>query len=173
MHDGLVVPESERMGVLYREHGRALRAFIGARVRDRGAVEDLCQDTFLAALAGGVPQEGTGRWLFAIARNKVLKHLRDRKPPVEAGPERPTGELAPDDRLGREEAVEAVRVQVDGLEEELREVIRLRYEGGLNYRQIAEYLDLPFPTVQGRLKRAREALRKGLAPWVEEEVRSC
>lgn len=172
MHDGLVVPESERMGVLYREHGRALRAFIGARVRDRGAVEDLCQDTFLAALAGGVPEEGTGRWLFAIARNKVLKHLRDRKPAVEAR-ERPGPELAPDDSLGRAEAVEAVRSQVESLDEELREVIRLRYEGGLNYRQIADYLDLPFPTVQGRLKRAREALRKGLGPWVEDEVRAC
>jgi RNA polymerase sigma-70 factor (ECF subfamily) len=173
MIDGLVLPESERMAVLYRDHGRALRAFIGARVRDRGAVEDLCQDTFLAALAGGVPREGAGRWLFAIARNKVLKHLRDRKPPVEGPGERPGSEPGPDDRLDHEEAVRAVRAQVDGLEEELREVIQLRYEGGLNYRQIADYLDLPHPTVQGRLKRAREALRRGLGPLLEQEGATC
>ena len=169
MVDGLVVPESEPMAVLYRDHGRAVRAFIGARVRDRGAIDDLCQETFLAALSGGVPADGAGRWLFAIARNKVLKHLRDRKPPVEETDERAGPEPQPAETLGRAEALGLVREQVDGLEEELREVIRLRYEGGLNYRQIAEYLDLPFPTVQGRLKRARESLRRGLAPVLGEE----
>ena len=173
MQSGLVVPESEGMAVLYRDHGRAVRAFIGARVRDRSAVEDLCQDTFLAALAGGVPRDGVGRWLFGIARNKVLKHLRDQKPPVEERAERLDPVPSPPDELGRAEATRAVRMQVEELEEELREVIQLRYEGGLNYREIADNLDLPFPTVQGRLKRARLALRRGLGPLLGEEGTAC
>ena len=47
-------------------------------------------------------------------------------------------------------------------------MIALRYEGGLRYQQIAARLELPQSTVQGRLKRARLALREAL----REEVRA-
>ena len=150
--------------MLYREHGRALRAFVGSRVRDTGAVEDICHDTFVAALDRGLPDEGTGRWLFGIARNKVRKHHRDHKPAREAAGERPSSTPTPAETLALDESQRVVRAAVAELDPDLREVIRLRYEGGLNYRQIAEYLDLPFTTVRGRLKRARVALRVRLLP---------
>ncbi|MEZ6188460.1 MAG: sigma-70 family RNA polymerase sigma factor [Planctomycetota bacterium] len=159
----LAVPPPDEVAVLYREHGRALRAFVGSRVRDQGAVEDICHDTFVAALDKGVPDEGTGRWLFGIARNKVLKHHRDHKPPREVA-ERAAPAPGPAEALALDEAQREVRAAVADLDPDLREVIRLRYEGGLNYRQIADYLDLPFTTVQGRLKRARIALRHTLVP---------
>jgi 16S rRNA (guanine1207-N2)-methyltransferase len=64
-------------GAPRRARARAARVRRGA-VRDRAAVEDLVQDTFAAALDRGVPPSGpgdVGRWLFAIARNKALKHM--------------------------------------------------------------------------------------------------
>lgn len=151
------------MALLYRQHGRALRAYVGSRVRDSGAVEDICHDTFVAALDRGLPDEGTGRWLFGIARNKVLKHHRDHKPAREVD-ERAARTPSPAERLALDESQREVRAAVADLDPDLREVIRLRYEGGLNYREIADYLDLPFTTVQGRLKRARIALRSSLQP---------
>jgi RNA polymerase sigma factor (sigma-70 family) len=51
---------------------------------------------------------------------------------------------------------------VSALDDDLREVVLLRYEGGLDYRAIADHLDVPLSTVQGRLKRGREALRRVL-----------
>jgi RNA polymerase sigma-70 factor (ECF subfamily) len=165
MADHLVVPGPDRADALYRAHGRALRAFVRSRVRDLGVAEDICQETFVAALDRGVPEDGVGRWLFGIARNKVLKHIRDSKGPALAVQERPSArEADPAQSLARDDEHARVRQAVADLDDALREVVRLRYEGGLSYQEIADYLDLPHSTVQGRLKRARIALRDALLP---------
>ncbi|MGE0707244.1 MAG: RNA polymerase sigma factor [Planctomycetota bacterium] len=149
---------------LYRAHGQALRAYLRARLGDDpGAVEDLCQETFLAALRDGLPPGPAGPWLFGIARNKALKHRRDARPPrpLEREPETTSA-----DPLDQAEQRARVRRAVAALPEDLRETIALRYEGGLGYAEIAARLELPLSTVQGRLKRARVALRAAL---LEEE----
>lgn len=148
---------------LVREHQRALRAFVGARVRDPSLADDLVQDTFAAALDRGVPPDGVGRWLFAIARNKVLKLMRDAKEGGAALADPPARDAAPGARLEADEERARVRAAVGALEDDLREVVLLRYEGGLDYKAIADRLEVPLTTVQGRLKRGREALRAALA----------
>jgi RNA polymerase sigma-70 factor (ECF subfamily) len=159
--DRLLIPGREQAARLFREHGRALRAFVGARVRDPLVADDICQEAFLAALVRGVPGDEAGRWLFAIARNKVLKHMRDRRETAVAEP----GEAVAAHVVAAEaEEKERVRGAVSALEAELEEVIRLRYEGGLDYKEIADRLGLPVSTVQGRLKRARLALKAALEP---------
>jgi RNA polymerase sigma-70 factor (ECF subfamily) len=158
----LLVPRPDEAEALYKEHGEALRAFVLARVRNAAAAEDICQETFLAALARGVPlaPEEASRWLYAIAKNKILRFHRDsrREAPKAAGAnsEEPTGALEDQEERAR------VRAAVSALEPELREVILLRYEAGLDYKEVAERLGVPVSTVQGRLKRARIALRGAL-----------
>jgi RNA polymerase sigma-70 factor (ECF subfamily) len=157
--EGLRVPSPRLLVALYREHGRALRAYLRARVRDHALVEDLLQDVFLAALARGVPEGETGPWLFAIARNKVWKHARDRKngAPLDAETVSSTTRQ-PDVRASDTEERERVQRAVLALEPELREVVALRYEADLPAPEIARLLDVPTTTVESRLKRAREAL---------------
>jgi RNA polymerase sigma factor (sigma-70 family) len=159
----LRVPTPALLVSLYREHERALRAFLRARVRDATVVEDLCQDTFLAALARGVPEGDCGPWLFAIARNKVLKYVRDRKLTAPLAPELVSRGEAPSLVAGEAEERERMRRAVAGLEEELREAVLLRYEGGLDAGRSAALLGVPVTTVESRLKRAREALVQTLA----------
>lgn len=149
---------------LVREHGRALRAFVGARVHDPAEADDVCQEVYAAALDKGLPADGpesAGRWLFAIARNKALRWVRDRRPVAEPG-DAPGRDETPSGRLQAVEERDRVRAAVRALEDDLREVISLRYEGGLDYKQIADRLDVPVSTIQGRLKRARLALREAL-----------
>ncbi len=158
----LLVPRPDEAEALYKEHGEALRAFVLTRVRNAAAAEDICQETFLAALARGVPLAPgeASRWLYAIAKNKILRLHRDsrREAPqaAETRPDEPTGALEDQEERAR------VRAAVSALEPELREVIFLRYEGGLDYKQVADRLGVPVSTVQGRLKRARIALRAAL-----------
>jgi RNA polymerase sigma factor (sigma-70 family) len=160
----LLVPRPDEAATLYLEHGEALRAFVLSRTRDPVATEDICQETFLAALARGVPgggPEDAARWVFAIARNKVLKWHRDHeaaRDPASGVARREDPAWALDDREERAR----VRAAVAALEPELREVILLRYEGELDYREVAARLGVPVSTVQGRLKRARHALRAAL-----------
>ena len=154
----LRVPTPALIVSLYREHERGLRAYLRARLRDATVVEDLCQDVFLAALARGVPEGDCGPWLFAIARNKVLKHVRDRKPTTSLAPELASPSVMPSLAAGEVEERERVRGAVQGLEVELREAVLLRYEGGLDAPRSAALLGVPVTTVESRLKRAREAL---------------
>ncbi len=163
----LLLPRPDEAAALYRAHGEALHAFVLARTRDAGAAEDICQETFLAAIARGVPgggPEDAARWIFAIARNKVLKWHRDKEPShdPETGVARPV-EPAPFAIDEREERAR-VRDAIARLEPELREVILMRYESELDYREVAARLGVPLSTVQGRLKRARHALRDLLEP---------
>ncbi len=163
MSDGLRVPTAALLVALYREHARALRAFLRARVADESSVEDLCQDVFLAALARGVPPGDAGPWIFAIARNKARTYVRDRKAHGPLGAEVAATEPSPD--LGASDAEERARVReaVAALEPELREAVALRYEAELEAPRVALLLDLPVTTVESRLKRARSALALALA----------
>jgi RNA polymerase sigma-70 factor (ECF subfamily) len=171
----LLVPRSDEAEALYRKHGEPLLAFVLSRVRDPSSAEDICQETFLAAIARGVPGslgpstrdpkdpslkpgEDAVRWIFAIARNKVLRYHRDRRATVDPA-HAPPRSLEPDWALDEREERARVRAAVQALEPELREVIVLRYEHGLDYQETAAKLGVPHSTIQGRLKRARHALR--------------
>jgi RNA polymerase sigma-70 factor (ECF subfamily) len=169
---GLRVPSPSLLVALYREHERPLRAYLRARLGDHGVVEDLCQDVFLAALARGVPEGDAGPWLFAIARNKVLKHVRDRKTNGCLDPDAASGTPPPSLVASDAEEREAVKRAVAALDHELREAVALRYDAGLDAPRIARLLDIPVTTVESRLKRARETLVVGLvrARAVGQEV---
>lgn len=61
------------------EHGDELFGFAMARVRDRGAAQDLVQETFLAALQARASFAGHSSeraWLFGILRNKLVDYYR-------------------------------------------------------------------------------------------------
>jgi RNA polymerase sigma-70 factor, ECF subfamily len=163
VQEGLRVPTPALLVALYREHERPLRAYLRARLVDAGTVEDLCQDVFLAALARGVPEGDSGPWLFAIARNKVMKWLRDRKRSAALPESVAARGLSPSSLVEEGEEKERVKKAVASLPEELREAVALRYEAGLDAPRVAGLLDVPVTTVESRLKRARELLRAALA----------
>lgn len=69
----------EAFAELLRRHQAAVRAFLSRYIRERETVRDLAQDAFLNAFRsldtyrGGSPLRA---WLFSIARNRALNHLR-------------------------------------------------------------------------------------------------
>jgi RNA polymerase sigma-70 factor (ECF subfamily) len=164
----LAAPTGARADALVADHGDAVRAFVRARVADAAAADDLVQATFAAALDRGVPESdgpaGVGRWLFAIARNLVLKEVRDGRAhdgatrPHAGGAERAASAPGPLEAVAGAEEQARVRAALATLDVDLREVVLLRYEADLDYRAIAERLEVPVSTIQGRLARARVAL---------------
>ena len=127
----LLIPGREQAARLFREHGRALRAFVGARVTIRSSP---------TTLPGGVP--GGARARRSPGRGRSLA-FRDRKEQGAETHARPTGNGAGRARGGslgsprrRRRRGEGARPRCRlGLESELEEVIRLRYEGGLDYKE--------------------------------------
>ncbi|HEX5042611.1 MAG TPA: RNA polymerase sigma factor [Candidatus Polarisedimenticolaceae bacterium] len=149
---------------LYRRHGHAIFRFLQAATRDRTLAEDLTQEVFVRVVRGLErydPRERDLAWLFRIARRLLLDHGR-------------TEQRRP--RLVREEEVvlpPVPPVALEGLSlaEALsslptseRDAFLLREVGGLGYDEIASATGGTAAAVRNRIFRARDALRRALAP---------
>lgn len=99
------------------------------------------------------------QWLYTIARNTLMTHLRGRYAERER-----TGAEAPepvdeDDPLGRWADAEQVYAGLARLPPADREVLTLCFLNDLSIAEIAEVLAIPPGTVKSRLFKARKALR--------------
>jgi RNA polymerase sigma-70 factor (ECF subfamily) len=147
-------------------------------VRNDAAAQDIVQESCLSAFKGiGGFSGGNARaWLLAIVRNECYDWLRkapDGRREVDIGDEE---SLSAADRraLGHEDTPElAVSRLQDGklLENALaalpagyREVLVLKEQEDMSYREIAATTGLPLGTVMSRLSRARGLLREALRP---------
>jgi len=129
--------------------------------------EDLTQQAFLIAhqkvhqLRAAVAARA---WLLAVVRSCFLKSVRKPRPMPAADIDLLVNEAAdngsPVDPIDREELAAAL----DELPEEFRLVLLMFYFEELSYQQIAEQLEVPMGTVMSRLSRAKEHLRRRLAP---------
>lgn len=71
---------TQAFAVIVRQYQSRVRAYLARYVRDRDAIEDLAQDTFLQAYRGLSNYRGEsslGVWLIGIARNVALMHVRE------------------------------------------------------------------------------------------------
>jgi RNA polymerase sigma-70 factor (ECF subfamily) len=93
-------------------------------------------------------------WWFAVLRNCCRDVLRNRGTRPQVGLEaEEVGESRP-----HEPAWEGVAEAMHRLSPPHREILQLRYFGGLSYAELAETLEIPQGTVMSRLHLARKAL---------------
>jgi RNA polymerase sigma-70 factor (ECF subfamily) len=102
-------------------------------------------------------------WIFVIARNAWIDRLRREKVElayrgsVEVSEE--SGDEAPDDAAARVQTEQQVRMALDLLSEEQRQVVQLAFFEDSPHSEIAERLSLPLGTVKSRLRLALNKLR--------------
>jgi RNA polymerase sigma-70 factor (ECF subfamily) len=155
---------------LVMRHGRRLFGLAAALLGGGDAdVNDVVQETFLAAFDGGLKafkgNASVATWLSGVLVNRVRKLRRYRL-------SRPAGTVdgigpqpAADDRASRGAATEVeqridVATMLDSLPPEYREVIVLREWRQMSYAEIAAALGVPERTAETRLTRARRMLRQ-------------
>jgi|SRR5687767_1102197 len=133
-----------------------------------GQVEarELTQEVFLRVARGPVPDRDDGgrrAWVFHIARNLALNHLRDdrRRGEVEELVERGTP--------ATQELSAALREALSQLAPADRDVFLMRESGGLSYQEIARACELTVDAVRSRLHRARMQLRGTLGERLRAE----
>ena len=167
---------------LIRRYERPLFSLLCRMVRDRELAEDLAQETFIKALnaiESYRPEYKFSSWIFKIANNAAIDHLRRRELDtlsLEGSPHAETPEAVEATALqigDRQEspldAVEArelggqIEQAIAQLRPEYRACILLRHVEGRAYEEIAEILSLPLGTVKTYIHRARNALRQALA----------
>jgi RNA polymerase sigma-70 factor (ECF subfamily) len=166
---------------LIRRYERPVFSLVFRMVRDRGTAEDLSQETFIKVLNNidrYVPEFKFSSWLFKIANNLAIDHLRRRQLPtisMHGAPDATTAsrieatafEIASDgesalDELEARELGTAIERAIASLRPEYRSCIMLRHVEGRSYEEIAATLDLPLGTVKTYIHRARHELRKAL-----------
>ena len=152
-------------GLMARHQDRLLR-YLLRLVGDEAVAEDLFQQTWLRVAERIGRYDGSrpfGPWLFAVARNLALDHLRRRQPDsLDDVDEPPTPDGRDADPLARAVArQQSARLAdaVAGLAPLDREVLSLRFEEDLALPQLAETLGVPVPTAKARLYRALARLR--------------
>ena len=162
-----MIVDLERFERLYAEHAQRIYGFLAYRTGDPAAAEDLLSDVFERALRRrGLFDRRRGSeeaWLYAIALNLVRDRHR-RAGAADRGlerlrAERPEAGEDPAEAVGERDAV--VRA-VATLSPDEREVISLRFGADLTAPQVAQVLDVPLTTVEGRLYRALAKLRQRL-----------
>ena len=144
---------------LYAAHRNGVFRYLRRIVGGTEAAHDLTQEVFLRASRAGVPEaSGSGRraWVFQIARNLALNHVRDtrRRPATLA--------LVEAAVPATQELSAALQAALASLGEEDRDVFVLRESAGLSYQEIASTCGLTVEAVRSRLHRARQALREEL-----------
>ena len=142
---------------------RVLRT-IASIISDEQAAQDVAQETFLSAwsnLAKLRERHKFGRWLNQIAISYSKRWLRDQlRYQEDTIALMNVVDLAEEQRYNRDKLRQAVWEAIDELGEEHREAIILHYISGYSYKEIGEMLSVPVSTIQGRLQKARNQLRK-------------
>ncbi len=126
---------------------------------------DLTQQVFLQVFRRLDQFAGLSKfetWLYRIAVNEALQHLRkEHRWKFQTLSREPESDQSP--TAERHEYKELINQALARLEPELKSIFVLRAVEGLSYREIAEALDIPQGTVGSRLNRARSELQKHLA----------
>jgi RNA polymerase sigma-70 factor (ECF subfamily) len=160
---------------LIRRHQRAVANFVFRQTGQRDGASDLAQEVFLKVYLGLASFDPAFRfktWLYRIASNCAIDHMRRRGPATCAlqpeGEPRAGAALAAegptaDDLLRLRELQERIETAVGRLPVDLRQLILLRYRQHCRYDEISRIADLPLGTVKNRIFRAREMLRGELA----------
>jgi len=182
---------SDALAVLYDRYVDTIFAVARRLTSDRGAAEEVVQETFLAlwdrAETFDAAMGSVGGWLRAIARNRSVDRLRSaaRRPTLVPYPVSPaSGEPdaasldriatpasvvggsvvapTPEEGLASAEIRRAIQVALAAMPASERDVIVLAYGDELTQSEIAERLGWPLGTVKTRTRRALARLREAL-----------
>jgi RNA polymerase sigma-70 factor, ECF subfamily len=168
---GLQAGDARAYERLVRDYGDRLWRFVRRMVGVRPA-EDITQEVFVRVHRSVGSFEPGGRfdaWIFAIASNLCVDHLRRERPmaPLDDLPEpatdpRPSGPLS---AVEEDERRRALARAVDLLPPEQKQVFLLRQEAGLPFKEIARLMSCPLNTALGRMHYAMEHLRASLQAY--------
>jgi RNA polymerase sigma-70 factor, ECF subfamily len=146
-------------------------------LRNEQDAQDVVQEAYLRAFKsfGGFHGSNGRAWLLTIVRNTsytLLKKNRAVDLTTTFDEEiHATGHesASPAAILEHAEDAELIRKAMDELPVEFREILTLRHQEGLSYKEIGEIVKIPAGTVMSRLARARAKLKEYLAVRIGKE----
>ena len=152
---------------IYERYLPRVYRYLAARATNPEEAADLTQAVFLKALDGlsGYKAKSTpfASWLFRIARNAAIDAHRRKRPtvPWEFVPEfHPEGGDSPDEAILHAERRRELRAALAQLEPDKRDLLALRYAGGLTAAEIAPLVGKRPEAVKKQLQRTLRELKE-------------
>jgi RNA polymerase sigma-70 factor (ECF subfamily) len=164
--------DADAFGGIVDRYKDSLVNYLTHLVRSRDRAEEIAQDAFVRLYRNASKyqqQERLGPYLFRIATNLVVTEVRRQKrwslllPRLHASTRQSAP--SPDKHLFTSEIQRQVSAAIDRLPVNFRAPLVLFEIEEWSYEEIATALDIRSGTVKSRISRARELLRRHLAPW--------
>ena len=159
---------------LINRHRSKVYTYILLTIKNQQLAEDLFQETFIKviqSLRGGKYRDN-GRflsWVIRIAHNLIIDHFRKEKQMNSVSNDDTEVDLFNSKKLSDENIEEMIinsqikteiRILINELPNDQREVVLLRHYGGLSFKEIADQTDVSINTALGRMRYALINLRK-------------
>jgi RNA polymerase sigma-70 factor (ECF subfamily) len=156
--------DRRRFGELYELHFERVYAFIGRRVQDRAATQDLTAEVFRKALEGFDKFEWRGApfaaWLIRIASNVIADHCHKSRREAAGSEIEETAAAKIPGTIDTVENRAALYRFVRELPEDQRRVIEMRFADEKGIREIAEEIGRTEGAVKQLQYRAMQSLRE-------------
>lgn len=146
----------------YKQFNEQLFFYVFKMLNDKELSKDIVQEVFIS-LNDNFDKirdwERISYWLYTNIRNKVYQHLRKRKsmPEFERDSEIINRTSFAND-FENNEIVEIIRMELNNISVEQKEVFVLKEYSGLSYKEITEVLNIDLNAVKSRLYMARQNL---------------
>jgi RNA polymerase sigma-70 factor (ECF subfamily) len=168
---------------LVQKYRRPLVSFMYRMARNAAVAEDLAQEVFLRVYRSRESYEASAKfttWLYRIATNLAVNHARDtrhERPEVVVSLDEPDeatgmtmdladGEITAEQAMVRRERLMGIRRKIEALPERQRLAVVMHKYQQMDYRQIAEVLQLSESATKSLLFRAYETLREQLKEFI-------
>jgi RNA polymerase sigma-70 factor (ECF subfamily) len=153
---------------LYAAQESALLSYAQSLVKQNETAQDIVQEAFLRLHTHFDQVRQPQAWLYRTVHNLALNHLRAARKIVPiSGPQPPATEAAdtqplPDEYLERMETIGQTRLTLETIDPRSRELIRLKFEEGLSYKEISQRTSLSISNVGYLLHHALRDLAASL-----------
>jgi RNA polymerase sigma-70 factor (ECF subfamily) len=169
--DKMAVAEIDRL------FGTELRLFCHRMVYNEAMAEDIVQDVLMTCCRAGQglqPTESLRGWLYKITRNRSIDELRKLHPKARLSalqtsrqtwmnPAIPIdSSTTPAGRAVKQDRTRRVQLAIDGMDDELREVVIMYFFQGLSRGEVSEAIGLSLSGTKARLAKATRLLREKL-----------
>lgn len=163
--------------ILQKKYKRIVSSLIRRMIHNEDDVDDLTQETFIkaySALSSFQFGYTFSSWIYRIASNNCIDFLRKKRfatislsQPLEGSDDDQFFEIKdisyqPDRRYMAEENRKYLMEAIENLPENYKDIIKLRHEQDMDYKEISEKLNIPLGTVKAHLFRARKLILNDL-----------
>ncbi len=161
--------DSPAFEAFVRDHQRMVFAIAKQYVKEDHAADDVTQEAFIRAFRGidGLRDKGYVKtWLYSLTRNAAIDWLRAHKRKFVSIEESEIDVAQPvaEENDDKADLLDAVMKVLEGLRQDYREIILMRYIEKLSYQQIAEALNMTVGAVGEKLHRVRNMIIERCGP---------